>query len=47
MFAPGQPQLTPDQASQLSPTQVSEIAADADKANPGIVDQVSNFYAQH
>lgn len=47
MLSPGQTQLTPDQASQLSPAQVSEIAAHAEQAQPGIVDQVSQFYAQH
>ncbi|MEJ8823851.1 hypothetical protein WKW80_17710 [Variovorax humicola] len=47
MLAPGQTQLTPDQASQLSPAQVTEIAAHAEQARPGVVDQVSQFYAQH
>lgn len=47
MLAPGQSQLTPDQASQLSPDQVSEIAAHAERSKPGVVDQVSQFYAQH
>lgn len=47
VLSPGQTQLTPDQASQLSPSQVSEIAAHAEKAEPGVVDQVSQFYAQH
>ena len=47
MLAPGQSQLTPDQASQLSPTQVSEIAAHAETSQPRIIDQVSQFYAQH
>ena len=47
MLAPGQTQVTPDQASQLTPAQVSEIAAHAEQAHPNIVDEVSNFYAQH
>lgn len=47
MLAPGQTQLTPDQASQLSPAQVSEIAAHAEQAQPGVVDQLGQFYAQH
>jgi hypothetical protein len=47
MLAPGQTQLTPEQASQLTPAQVTEIAAHAEKAHPNIVDQVSGFYAQH
>ncbi|MGJ7582629.1 hypothetical protein ACSFA3_20830 [Variovorax sp. RHLX14] len=47
ILAPGQTQITPDQASQLSPSQVSEIAAHADKTQPGVIDQVSQFYGQH
>ena len=47
ILAPGQTQVTPDQASQLSPEQVSVIAAHAEKTQPGIVDEVSSFYAQH
>ena len=47
LLAPGQSQLTPDQASQLSPDQVSEIAAHAEKSQPGVIDEVSQFYAQH
>ena len=47
MLAPGQTQLTPAQASTLSPDQVTEIAAHAEKTQPGIVDEVSGFYAQH
>ena len=41
------PQLTPAQASQVSPDQVQILAEQAEKQNPGIIDQVSNFYAQH
>ena len=47
MLAPGQSQVTPEQASQLSPAQVSEIAAQAEQTHPGVVDQVSQFYAHH
>ena len=47
MLSPGQSQLTPEQASQLSPDQVQEIAAQAEQTHPGVVDQVSQFYAQH
>lgn len=47
ILAPGQTQITPDQASQLSPSQVSEIAAHADQTQPGVIDQVSQFYGQH
>jgi hypothetical protein len=41
------PAITPDQASQLTPEQVQVIASHAEQANPGIIDQMSNFYAQH
>jgi len=39
--------VTPQQASQISPQQVQEIAAHAERKNPSVVDQVSSFYAQH
>ena len=47
ILSPGQTQVTPDQASQLSPAQVTDIAAHAEQSHPGVVDQVSQFYAQH
>jgi len=47
MLAPGQTEITPAQASQLSPAQVSEIANHAQQAQPGVIDEVSQFYAQH
>jgi hypothetical protein len=40
-------QVTPEQAQQVSPEQVQEIAAKAEQHNPGIVDQMGDFYAQH
>ena len=43
----GAPALTPDQASQLTPQQVQVIATHAEQANPGIIDQMSAFYAEH
>lgn len=39
--------ITPDQASQLTPEQVQVIAGHAEQHNPGIVDEMSAFYAQH
>jgi hypothetical protein len=39
--------VSPDQAGQMQPEQVQQIAAEAERKNPGIVDEVSNFYAQH
>jgi hypothetical protein len=43
----GQTRVTPEQASQLSPEQVQDIAAHAEQQNPGIVDQMGNFYSDH
>jgi hypothetical protein len=43
----GQNRVTPEQASQLSPQQVQDIAAHAEQQNPGIVDQMGNFYSEH
>ena len=37
----------PQQAQQVSPEQVQEMAAHAERQNPSIVDQVSGFYAEH
>ena len=39
--------VTPEQASQISPEQVQEIAQKAQQENPGIVDRMSDFYAEH
>jgi hypothetical protein len=45
MFTGGS--VTPEQASQVSPDQVQQMAAHAERQNPSIVDQVSGFCAQH
>ena len=47
LLQPGQTQISPEQASQLSPAQVTEITNHAEQARPGVVDQIGNFYAQH
>jgi len=39
--------ISPQQASQLTPAQVEQIAAHAEKQNPSVIDTMSNFYAQH
>jgi hypothetical protein len=41
------PTITPEQASQLSPADVTTIAAHAEQQNPSVVDTVGSFYAQH
>ncbi|MEP6912910.1 MAG: hypothetical protein ABI923_09160 [bacterium] len=42
-----QTQITPEQADQIPPEAVEEIAAQAEKRDPSVIDQVSNFYAEH
>lgn len=39
--------LTPDQAAQVTPAQVEQIAHHAEQHSPGIVDRMSGFYAEH
>jgi hypothetical protein len=39
--------VTPEQASQVSPDQVQQMAQHVQRQNPSIVDAVSSFYAQH
>ena len=41
------PTVTPDQASRMSPDDVRELAAHAEKQNPSVIDAVGGFYAQH
>jgi hypothetical protein len=47
VMTPGSAQITPEQASQLSPQQVQEVVEKAHEANPGIADQLASFYSQH
>jgi hypothetical protein len=42
-----QTQVTPEQAEQIPADAVQEIAAQAEKKDPSVIDQVSNFYAEH
>jgi len=42
-----QPTLTPSEAEQLTPQQMQEIAVAAEKKDPGVLDRVGAFYAQH
>ncbi|HST20659.1 MAG TPA: hypothetical protein VLR90_06055 [Blastocatellia bacterium] len=43
----GQTEVTPEQAEQVSPEDVQDIAAHAEKQDPSIIDMASNFYAEH
>jgi len=40
-------QISAQQAQQISPEQVQQLAAHAEKADPSIIDKASSFYAQH
>ena len=39
--------VTPDQAAGVTPEQVQDVAHRAEQQQPGIVDKISDFYAQH
>ena len=41
------PQLTPQQVATMTPEQVQEIASNAEQNNPGIVERMGAFYAEH
>jgi hypothetical protein len=41
------PQLTPQDAERLNPQEVQELATQAEQHNPGIIDQMSRYYAQN
>lgn len=47
VMSPGQTQITPEQASQLTPQQVQDVVNHANDAHPGVADQLGQFYAQH
>jgi len=41
------PQLSPQDAERMSPEEVQELATQAEQHNPGIIDQMSRYYAQN
>lgn len=43
----GQTEVTPEQAAQVQPQAVQEIAAQAEQKDPSVIDTLSGFYAQH
>jgi hypothetical protein len=43
----GQAEVTPEQARQIPPEAVQQVAAEAEKHDPTIVDRISDFYAEH
>jgi hypothetical protein len=42
----GAPQVTPEAADQLDPQDVEEIAKEAEKKDPSVIDKISQVYAQ-
>jgi len=47
VMRPGQTQITPAQAQQLTPQQVQDVVNHANEVHPGVADQLGQFYAQH
>lgn len=47
LLSGGRQEVTPEEAEQVSPEAVQEIAAHAEQKDPSIVDSISNIYAQH
>jgi hypothetical protein len=48
IFGGGPPrQLTPEEASKISPQEVQQIAHQVQQTNPGVVDKISAIYANH
>jgi hypothetical protein len=43
----GNTQVSPEQAKQVPSEAVQQLAENAEKQNPSIVDQASQFYSQH
>jgi hypothetical protein len=43
----GRAEVGPEEANRISPADVQEIAAQAEKQDPSVVDQVSSFYSKH
>jgi hypothetical protein len=43
----GTPQITPEQASEVPPEAVEELARHAEQQDPGVIDRVSDFAAQN
>jgi len=43
----GAPQVTPEQASQIPPQAVEELAREAEQQDPSVIDRVSEFAAEN
>ena len=47
LLSGGRREITPEEAQQVPPEAVQEIAAQAEQKDPSIIDTLSNFYAEH
>lgn len=47
LLTAGQREITPQQAQNISPEVVQQLATHAEKTDPSVVDKASAFYAQH
>ena len=47
IFRGGQQEVTPEQAQQIPPEAVEQMAQQAQKEDPSIIDRISDFYAEH
>ena len=47
IFKGGQQEVTPEQAGQIPPEAVQQVAEEAQKQDPTIIDRISDFYAEH
>jgi hypothetical protein len=47
LLSGGQTSVTPEQAQQIPPEAIEELAAHAEKKDPSVIDTISNFYAEH
>jgi hypothetical protein len=47
LFKGGQQDVTPEQAAQIPPEAVGQVATQAEQHDPSIIDHISNFYAEH
>ena len=44
---PATPQVDATKAGQVTPAQVRDVAVAAQQGEPGIMDRIGNFYAEH
>ena len=47
LFKGGAQEVTPEQAAQIPPEAVGQVAEQAEKHDPSIIDHISNFYSEH